>query len=573
MNTLSNLNRPVQNWLGLLLALPVLLATPSPLRAADPWTPLANPAPDSVNLMLLLSDGTVMAQQTGGSNWYRLTPINGRYTNGIWSTMPSMNDARVFYSSAVLRDGRLFVAGGEYGTGGAKAEIFDPQANQWTQIPVPAALLNPALGEGFLDSSCKILPDGKLLVAPVAANTFAGTLIYDPVANSWTNGPASLAWLAEATWLKLADDSILTVDPDSQNSERYIPALNQWVTDTNVPVRLYVPLPGYVGEIGGAALLADGRAFFLGGDGKTALYTPSGNNSPGTWAAGPDVPKDPQGNSQGAPDAPAAMMVNGKVLCLVSRPADGDGAGQVPFPSPSRFYEYDPIANAFTSVKAPHGDTENVIPFTTAMLALPDGNILFSERSSQLYVYRPDGPPLPAGKPTITRITMNRDTSYHLTGTKLNGISEGASYGDDAQMDSNYPLVRLDDGAGHIYYGRTYNWSSTSVQTGSQPVSTEFMVHEGLPPSLYSLVAVANGIASDPVSFFGPMWVDFNYTGVSQTGNFISPFKTLSQGRDNVLPSGTILIKGNSSTAETLTINKPMTLGASGGPATIGRFQ
>ena len=43
------------------------------------------------------------------------------------------------------------------------------------------------------------------------------------------------------------------------------------------------------------------------------LDTPSGTASPGTWAAGPDIP-----SAKGTPDAPAAMMVNGKILCAVS---------------------------------------------------------------------------------------------------------------------------------------------------------------------------------------------------------------------------------------------------------------
>ena len=30
-----------------------------------------------------------------------------------------------------------------------------------------------------------------------------------------------------------------------------------------------------------------------------------------------------------------------------------------------------------------------------------------------------------------------------LTGTQLNGLSAGASYGDDAEMDTNYPIIEL----------------------------------------------------------------------------------------------------------------------------------
>ena len=38
------------------------------------WTVLAHDAPASVDLMLLLPDGTVMAAHPGGDTWYRLTP-------------------------------------------------------------------------------------------------------------------------------------------------------------------------------------------------------------------------------------------------------------------------------------------------------------------------------------------------------------------------------------------------------------------------------------------------------------------------------------------------------------------
>ena len=106
-----------------------------------------------------------------------------------------------------------------------------------------------------------------------------------------------------------------------------------------------------------------------------------------------------------------------------------------------------------------------------------------------------------AGQPAIASITTNFYRSYPLRGTVLNGLNEGAAFGDDRQMNSNYPLVRMTNSAGHVYYGRTYNWSSTGVMTGTNIVSTEFMVPENLPAGTYSLVVVANGISSAPVSF------------------------------------------------------------------------
>src|ERR1019366_2006292 len=93
------------------------------------------------------------------------------------------------------------------------------------------------------------------------------------------------------------------------------------------------------------------------------------------------------------------------------------------------------------------------------MLALPDGTVLYTQvqqdtygadNNDTLYIYTPDGVPLAAGKPVIKSITLNPDGSYHLVGTGLNGISEGAAFGDDAQMNSNYPLVRFTDTNGIV---------------------------------------------------------------------------------------------------------------------------
>jgi len=453
---------------------------------AGTWTPLAHTAPGVVGHMLLLPDGTVMAENnndggTYGPVWYRLTPDStGSYVNGTWTTLASMNDTRLFFASRVLTDGRVFVAGGEYGTGGAKGEVYNPQTNIWTETPTP--------GHTFSDANSEILPDGRVLVELVEGS-LTGTLIYDPVANTWTTGPSSHGISNESCWVKLPDDSILFVDRLTTNSERYIPASNTWITDATVPVSLYDP---YGDESGPGMLLPNGKVIFFGAFGHNAIYTPSGSTANGTWVAGPDFP-----NGQAMPDAPCAMMPNGKILCATAPiPVSGNV-----FQSPTSFYEYDYVANSFTQVNAPAGGTtETGSSFQRDMLLLPDGTVMSSRFSSQLYVYSGGGTPLAAAKPTVSTITQNADGSFHLTGTQLNGISEGAAYGDDNQCATNYPIVRLASGS-NVYYCRTYNWSRTSVATGSTSVTTEFSVPASVPSGTYSLFVVANGIASDAFSF------------------------------------------------------------------------
>jgi hypothetical protein len=598
--TRSGISRTLE-WAGLMLVALCLLA-PSRAEAVGSWTRLANNAQGNICLMLLLSDGRVMAANNPqstfdgtpdgiGQGWYFLTPdSNGSYVNGSWTIDNSkMNDSRLWYSSQVLTNGRVFVAGGEWGTmsgvnpvtgnGYARAEVYDPLGDTWTQVSPPTSLLNPSASQGFSDSISEILPNGKVLIAPVANNGWGETMIFDPNGNSWSAGPATASsYQDEASWVKLPDDSILTIDPFGVNSERYIPSLNSWMNDATVPVPMYDSVGS---ELGPGFLLPSGKVIFFGGTGNTAIYTPSGTTSPGTWTQGPPIPKDSQGKPLAAQDAPAAMMVNGKILCVFGHLETQSGG----FPPPAFFFEYDPVANSFTEVNSPTGGlTDNGSSFVNffggrvmpVMLDLPNGQVLYSHMGADLYVYTPDGSPLPAGKPTITSITQNSDGSYHLVGTGLNGISEGAAFGDDAQMNSNYPLVRMTDSGGGVHYARTYNWSSTSVMTGSKPVSTEFTT--SALAGVYQLVVVANGFASDPMPFTVPVWVDFNYSGFIQFGDYLFPYSTLPQGVSAIASSfsgGTIAI--NASTQPSTghesvpyTISTPMTIISVGGPSTIG---
>ena len=473
------------------------------------WTQLVNPAPKSVSLMLLLSDGTVMTVN-GGREWNRLTPdIHGSYVNGTWSTLASMNDTRLYFSSDVLPDGRVFVAGGEYGTGTSSAEMYDPVLDNWTFCP--------GSGQLFSDSVSVVIANGNVLIAPTWPSHYGTTVIYSPYANSWTTGIPLVRGFDqdEASWVKLPDNSILTDDPyglSATNSERYIPSLNAWVNDSSVPVSLY----DRGDELGAAFLLPTGKAFFIGAGGHTALYTPTGTTNRGTWVAGPNIPK-----SQVAPDAPAAMLVTGHILCAVDH-TNGP---------PTSFYEYDPFTNKFTQVSGPSSITNTLQTYYTYMLDLPDGTVLFTYGSQTLFVYQPAGAPLATGQPGILSISTNYYRCYHLRGTLLNGISQGAAYGDDAQMDSNYPLVRLTNSAGNVYYARTYNWSSTGVMTGTNVVSTDFMLPANLPAGTYSLVAVANGNSSAPVSFtFAPDALKLSSPkGFAASGPANGPFAPASQ--------------------------------------------
>jgi hypothetical protein len=200
----------------------------------------------------------------------------------------------------------------------------------------------------------------------------------------------------------------------------------------------------------------------------------------------------------GAPDAAAAMMVNGKILCAFSHiPFAGDK-----YPSPVFLYEFDYTANSFTRIGIPDGsDHISTEACGTNMLCLPDGSVMFATfGTDQYYIYHPDGTPLAAGKPTISKIKKLSCDTYMATGKLFNGISEGASYGDDWQMATNYPVIRLTT-HDTVYYTKTYNWNSAGVFRGNLADTTYFTLPAGFPIGIYNLEVTANGIASDPVAF------------------------------------------------------------------------
>jgi hypothetical protein len=526
------------------------------------WTQLTNPipshSPDGSETMLLLTDGTVLAQggggATGGVNdnsaslqWFKLTPdSDGSYVGGTWSpatgagSVAPMGLERLFYASNVLKDGRVFVYGGEYsGPSTAKTfvnsgEIYDPVANTWT----PTASLSTVTKFG--DDPTMLLPDGKVLAGYISDNR---VFVYDPVADSWTEGTTTSANAKlnsdasdEETWVKLADGSILTYNVNVgggslQNAQRFDPTTNTWIASGNVPVQLETTTGK---ELGAALLLPDGRVFFIGGTSNNALYTPSTTaTGTGSWVAAPSTP-----GSLGGNDSPGVMMPNGHVLYAAGVTPGFPSSGNV-----TSLFEYDPTptpgfpTGTITAVPTPAAFDLTVPAFETRMLMLPSGDVLFSNSTDQLWVFTPDGAPLNEWRPTISSIVDNGGGTFTLTGTQLNGLSGGASYGDDAEMDSNYPLVRLT----HDYtilgipftdtlYARTFNWSSTGVQTGATPVSTQFTLPGGHPLSYFNTITVvANGIPSATV----PFHVNPNVTGLSNQGATEQSAQSFSLGTFN----------------------------------------
>jgi hypothetical protein len=458
---------------------------------AGTWQPLVNQPTFNASTMLVLTDGTVMCQNEGSSDWWKLTPDQfGSYANGTWSRLAIGPNSPEYYASAVLKDGRVFVAGGEYNAGAQvdllAAEIYDPLSNSWTILPTP-----PGWGTIGDAQSC-VLPDGRVIIGSLDSSR---TAIYDPVAGTWsTGGNKNNINSNEETWTLLPDQTILTADCNGHpQTEKYIIAAGNWILCGQTPFDL---VEAASIEIGPAILLPDRRVFAIAATNATALYTmPTNPSQPGSWSNGPTFPAQAPGQVLGAKDAPACLLPNGRVLC-VAGPVDGVADHYL---TPTYFFEFDPITSNLVAITNPPNSGRE--PYEGRMLLIPTGQVLFSNGTNDIEVYTPDGLPDATWKPTVTNYpsSMTAGQTYVISGTKFNGLSQACSYGDDAQMATNYPLVRLTNtGTGAVRFIRTFNHLTMGVATGNSPQSTNVDVPVGISPGRWNLVVIANGIASDP---------------------------------------------------------------------------
>jgi hypothetical protein len=512
--------------------------TPTPTPAPSP-TPAPTPTPTAtlqslthqppvpVQLALLLTDGTVMAQaapQPGvagasAADFYRLTPdANGSYANGSWVHLPRPPAGYAPYAGteAVLADGRVLFVGGEYNQDNYSfgptsltnmSAVYDPVANTWTMIAPPSG--TPYIG----DVPSTLLPDGIFIFG---AKLGKAMWSLDPATLTWTSIPATAKNdnFAEEGFTLLPNGAILTIDlTTTALSEHYIPATGSWIQDGPTPVSLtsptttvggliYGPAPMQTvggitygpaasgtyfppGEIGPAVLRPDGTVFATGSAAAgqiahTAIYRPGASAAvAGSWTRGPDMPA-----GEDADDASAALLVDGNVVL-----AGTSGS----------LYEFDGTSLRTTFFGPTNGSASG-----TFLLPLPNGQLLVLSPSYPVLarLYLPSGAAAAAWAPTIATVptALVRAQPFALTGTQLNGLSAAAAYGDELSAATNYPLVRLTNVAtGHVFYARTHG-HTMGVATGSAVVGTSFDVPATAETGATTLTVIANGIASAPVS-------------------------------------------------------------------------
>ncbi len=535
-----------------------LLAGTSLGAMAGTLTAVKNAPLDNIIYGFLLTDGSLFFQGGFLQDFYRFKPDNkGSYVNGTLFPAAALPPNYIPYatSGGVLPDGRVLLIGGEYLLGSNnmlnfaftnKMAIYDPQADKWTMVAPPFGPDWDFIG----DSPWTLLPNGHLLLGSKFNKAMAE---FDPTTLTWTHvsSHAKDDRFAEEGLTLLPDGNVLTVNmTDFPLSQVYIPNSNPsnstWVdagptparlpaTDSNSAqnilydnnMRVYHP----PGEIGPAILRPDGMVFYTGAacdvpgpSTRTECLRDLPAASPyrdlrhehRKWTAGPDIP-----THEGSGDTWASLLPNGHVFMQTNPP--GTNADRLaranaryasirngtmhPLAAEGQAPQQPTCPPGLPFIKAYEFDGTNLTRVPVAdfcgqpsLLLLPTGNVMMNLQA----VYIPSGTKFEnAWRPTITKFTqdINPGGKYQIFGTQFNGLSQANAFGDEFQVSTNFPLVRITNNAtGDVKYARTYNFSTMAVATGSAPVSTWFDVPTNIETGDSTLEVVANGIPSLPVT-------------------------------------------------------------------------
>jgi hypothetical protein len=315
----------------------------------------------------------------------------------------------------------------------------------------------------------------------------------------------------------LQDGRILELGANGHTA-LYTPSTNTWAAGPNIVGSLGNTPATFGADDAPGAILPNGHVIFAADagpavpDGGTTGNTTAGStvitNIPSTagYQVGWGV-ADADGSSTIIPELTNIVSVDSLSQITISNPANVTQVGAAikvggTFSAPTQLFDFNPAAGGSIATLAAGTpfDLSQSSAYLMRMTVLPTGQVLFAQSAStQASIYTPDGTASPALRPVINNITYNGGGKFTLTGKQLDGQSAGADYGDDVQMDSNYPILRLVSSTGNVYYCRTTNWVAAAVGTGPVLQTVNFTLNPSLPAGNYSAIVSGAGISSLPV--------------------------------------------------------------------------
>jgi len=444
----------------------------------------------------LQTDGTVIIQDAcaSTSQWYKLTPDSkGKYEDGKWSKIAAMPSGYnpLFFASQTLPDGRMIVNGGEYnscnGVWTNQGALYDPVKDSWTSVTAPSGW--STIG----DAESVMLPSGTYMLADCCSSEMALAAISGTKV-SWTQ-QNSFGYNDEEPFIPLPNGDVYTVSvwlhgANYDETFEYDTSSGTWSQGANTADYLSTS-SAY--ELGPSVVRPDGTILQFSAN-PTAAVNDIYNINAGTWSSGPML--SVSGTKYDCADAPAVELPNGHTLVEASPGI---------FSYPSHFWEI-AMANKKGVVKSKQVSDPNGAPNTSSymgtFLMLPTGQALWDNSQGspiEVATYTPKGKVKGAWRPVISSVSSSLSvgsTGNAISGSNFNGFDLGASYGDDGQMSTNWPIVSIKNNTtGDVCYARSYSFSTMGIWT-SGTTSAVFDIPSTCETGASTLYAIVNGISS-----------------------------------------------------------------------------
>ena len=443
---------------------------------ADPLTFKGNrPACFGATPSIVVPGGKILAGNLVNTSSFLYTPATNSWAPA-GSKVASYNDQSDEEGWVLLSNGNVLTydVTKSIAANNGFAEIYNPGLNSWSAIsPSDGTALGalPLLSSGPLGSELGPvlrLQDGRALV--IGANGL--TAIYTPATNTWAAGPTITGALNGHTAIFGADDAPAGILPNGHVifAADAGPASVTSTGNTTAGSNIITNIPSTATfQVGWSVVQADGNSDVI-----------------------------PPNVTITSVDSPNQIHISDNAL--TTNAALGIKFGGT-FSSPTQLFDFNPAGSISPLAAAiPDPGLATTAAYLTRMLLLPTGQLLFADGTNQLYVYTGDGVPNPALRPVINNFTYTGGGIFTLTGKQLNGQSAGADYGDDNQSDSNYPVLRMTNSAGRVYYCRTTSWSNVAVGTSSATQTVTVTLNPALPAGNYAMVVSGAGISSFPVA-------------------------------------------------------------------------
>ncbi|KON78673.1 Kelch repeat-containing protein [Leptospira kirschneri] len=192
--------------------------------------------PRGGHVLTVLADGRILA--SGGTLFVGDTRSEiYNPATGQWTETGPIQPSRIYHTATRLNDGRVIVIGGIGSTDTeittiSSTLIYNPQTDQWVD--------GPPLNQSRNAHTATLLQDGRLLVVGGDSNgAYRQTMeIYDPNTNNWTLLPMPGPRTEHGAYLEVDGSVVIATGRNTglvQSTLRYNPNTNTWCHLPNIP--------------------------------------------------------------------------------------------------------------------------------------------------------------------------------------------------------------------------------------------------------------------------------------------------------------------------------------------------